>query len=88
MNDRAGLDRAIETLRTEIDTLDPSDEETRAHLQQLANLVESRLHEGERVENPSTADIMMGIVETYEARHPRIIAMANDLMTRLAAMGI
>lgn len=88
MSNKAELSNAIESLRTEIETLEDSDEETREHLAQLANLMEAQLQGNAPTTDASTADSVMDMIETYEARYPRITAMANDLMTRLAAMGI
>ncbi len=88
MTNKAELSKAIEALRAEIDTLEDSDEETKTHLAQLASLMEAQLHGNEVTADVSTADSMKELIETYEARYPRVTAMANDLMTRLAAMGI
>ncbi|MGQ7848214.1 DUF4404 family protein [Granulosicoccus sp. 3-233] len=88
MTNKAELSKAIEGLRTEIDALEDSDEQTKAHLTQLASLMEAQLHGNELSPEASTADTMKELIETYEARYPRVTAMANDLMTRLAAMGI
>lgn len=88
MTNKAELGKAIQALRAEIDTLEDSDEQTKAHLTQLAGLMESQLHEREVAGDASPAETMKELIETYEARYPRVTSMANDLMTRLAAMGI
>lgn len=88
MSNRKELGKAIQELREEINTLDDSDSETRSKLAQLADLMEAQLVGVPLTEDPSTADTVMDLIETYEARYPRVTAMANDLMTRLAAMGI
>jgi chaperonin cofactor prefoldin len=88
MSKKAELSKAIQSLRVEIETLEDSDSETREHLAQLADLMETQLHGRAPTDDTSTADTVMDMIETYEARYPRITAMANDLMTRLAAMGI
>lgn len=88
MTNRKELGNAIQELREEIETLEDSNSETRARLVQLADLMEAQLLGAPLTEDPSTADTVMELIETYEARYPRVTAMANDLMTRLAAMGI
>ncbi len=88
MTNRKELGKAIQELREEIDTLEDSDSETRSRLSQLADLMDAQLLGAPLTEDPSTADTVMDLIETYEARYPRVTAMANDLMTRLAAMGI
>lgn len=88
MTNRKELVEAIQELREEIETLEDSDSETRSRLAQLADLMDAQLLGTPLTEDPSTADTVMGLIETYEARYPRVTALANDLMTRLAAMGI
>lgn len=88
MTNKAELGKAIQELRSEIETLEDSDVETRSNLAQLADLMDAQLIGEPLSEDPSTADSVMELVETYEAKYPRVTAMANDLMTRLAAMGI
>ena len=88
MTNRKELGKAIQELREEIETLEDSDTETRARLAQLADLMDAQLLGVPLTEDPSTADTVMELIETYEARYPRVTALANDLMTRLAAMGI
>ncbi len=88
MTNRKELGNAIQELREEIETLEDSNSETRSRLTQLADLMDAQLLGAPLTEDPSTADTVMELIETYEARYPRVTAMANDLMTRLAAMGI
>ena len=88
MTNRKELGNAIQELREEIETLEDSNSETRARLVQLADLMEAQLLGAPLTEDPSTADTVMELIETYEARYPRVTALANDLMNRLAAMGI
>ena len=88
MTNRKELGNAIQELREEIETLEDSNSETRARLTQLADLMDAQLLGAPLTEDPSTADTVMDLIETYEARYPRVTAMANDLMTSLAAMGI
>ncbi|ASJ74127.1 DUF4404 family protein [Granulosicoccus antarcticus] len=88
MTNKLELGKAIQELRSEIETLEDSDVETRNNLAQLADLMDAQLIGEPLSEDPSTAESVMALVETYEAKYPRVTAMANDLMTRLAAMGI
>jgi hypothetical protein len=88
MSSKAELGKAIQALRAEIESLEDSDPETREHLAQLANLMEAQLYGTDPAEDLPPNETMLDFIETYEARYPRITAMANDLMTRLAAMGI
>lgn len=88
MSNKAELTQAVLALRAEIDSLEDTDDSTREELSELANLMEARLNGVEPAADSSPADTVMAVIESYEAKYPRVTAMANDLMTRLAAMGI
>lgn len=88
MSNTKELGKAIQDLREEIESLEDTSRDTRSNLAQLADLMDAQLVGEPLTEDPSTADTVMELIETYEARYPRVTAMANDLMTRLAAMGI
>ncbi len=88
MSNTKELGKAIQELREEIESLEDTSRDTRSNLAQLADLMDAQLVGEPLTEDPSTADTVMDLIETYEARYPRVTAMANDLMTRLAAMGI
>ena len=88
-DDRAADDRevddAITALRTEIARLDDDDPDSRARLETLAERLRLRL---ERREQGAVDQDAIEILETYQARYPQVTLMINDIMTRLAAMGI
>ena len=88
MSNTKELGKAIQELREEIESLEDTSRDTRSNLAQLADLMDAQLVGEPLTEDPSTADTVMDLIETYEAKYPRVTAMANDLMTRLAAMGI
>ncbi len=88
MSNSKELGKAIQELREEIESLEDTSSDTRSNLAQLADLMDAQLVGEPLTKDPSTADTVMELIETYEAKYPRVTAMANDLMTRLAAMGI
>lgn len=88
MSNTTELCAAIDALRQEIESLEDADAETREQLISLADIMQARLNSKEQPSDPPAMDGVKDLIETYEARHPRIVAMANDLATRLAAMGI
>ncbi len=85
---KAELQTAITKLRLEIESLEDEEDETRENLAQLANMMQEQLETNTSQENPSLNNAVIEMVEAYEARHPRITAIVNDIMTKLAGMGI
>jgi len=93
MSNKKDLTDALQDLREEIISLENSDGDAQDNLMQLVSLMQhqidgtqakvTELHIDDEA-NQSIADI----IASYEANHPRLTAMANDLMTKLAAMGI
>ena len=79
------VDDAITALRAEIARLDDDDPDSRARLETLAERLRLRL---ERREQGAVDQDAVEILETYQARYPQVTLMINDIMTRLAAMGI
>lgn len=85
MSEKREVDDAIVLLRQEIERLDDSDPENRARLEALAERLRLRLERGEH--GPVDRDAQ-DLLETLEARYPQVTLMINDIMTRLASMGI
>jgi len=83
------LDELLSTLRSEIHSLDTGDEEARRRLDVLV------LDIGTRVKNPNggvadeklTGQVRASILN-FEASHPRIAGLMNDVLEKLSAMGI
>ena len=85
---RQELRDALVSLRQEIDRLGDDDEATRQSLGQLADRMEAQLEKRPMPEDKPLTDSVVELVELYEARHPKLTAMVNDVMMRLASMGI
>ena len=79
------IDDAITALREQIARIDDDDPDSRARLETLAERLRLRL---ERREQGPVDQGAREILEVYEARYPQVTLMINDIMTRLAAMGI
>ena len=79
------IDDAIVALRAEIARLDTEDPDDRARLETLAERLRLRL---ERSEQGPVDDGAMEVLETLQARYPRVTLLINDITTRLASMGI
>lgn len=88
------LKTAIGRVVEAIDALDQDDSESREDLKALATKLQARLDRRQSdvaTEEPIGADndnAVLEMVERYESRHPQITLMLNDIMTRLASMGI
>ena len=79
------IDDAITALRAEIDRLDEDDPADRERLETLAERLRTRL---ERREQGPVDEGASELLAALEARYPQVTLMVNDIMTRLAAMGI
>jgi len=85
MSDEREMDDAIRALRAEMDRIDASDPESRERLETLYHRLQLRL---ERREQGPVDQDAAELLETLEARYPQLTLMVNDIMMRLAAMGI
>lgn len=82
------LHNSLEALRLEIDLLEAKDEATRQKLYEFVTEME-RLIESEAPARQTTMkDAIVAFVDAYEIKHPRLTAIANDLMNKLMGMGI
>lgn len=88
------LRAAIDRLVNEIDALDEDDAGSREQLLALAEKLGERL---ERHQASDTAVVtpdedsdnaLIDMVSRYEANHPKLTTILNDIMVRLASMGI
>ena len=89
MTDAQHLDELLNSLRREMDALDVGDEDVRQRLDRLILDIETR------VKNPKgiAADEGLGgqlkaSILKFEASHPRLAGVINDVVDKLSAMGI
>lgn len=83
------LDDALSTLRSEIQALDIGDEEARRRLDSLVVDI------GASIERPSgavsdetLADRLKSSILSFEASHPRLAVLMNDVLEKLSTMGV
>lgn len=89
MPDTRHLDAALNQLRSEIDALDIGDEVARQRLERLIRDIEITLGDPNRArDDESLGDQLKASVLGFEASHPRIAAAMNELVEKLAHMGI
>ena len=89
MTNARHLDDALSTLRSEIQALDIGDEEARRRLDSLVVDI------GASIERPSGAvsdetvtERLKSSILSFEASHPRIAVLMNDVLEKLSAMGV
>ena len=85
----SNLDELLRTLRSEIRALDIGDEEARQRLDGLVLDIESRSEStsGAPGDEKLTGQLKASILK-FEASHPRIAALMNDVLEKLSTMGI
>jgi Domain of unknown function (DUF4404) len=83
------LDELLSTLRREMSALDIGDQDARQRLDRLILDIETR------VKDPSSATADVGLsgqlkasILKFEASHPRLAGVINDVVDKLSAMGI
>ena len=83
------LDDLLSTLRREMDALDAGDREARQRLDQLIVDIEARVGDPQRVaaDGGLGAQLKASILK-FEASHPRLAGVINDVVDKLSAMGI
>jgi hypothetical protein len=89
MADVNNLDESLNRLRAEIEALDSDDEATRRRLDRLLDDIETTR------QNPRRSDIdetlgeqLRASILGFEASHPRLASLMNEVMEKLGAMGI
>lgn len=89
MSDRQHLDASMSDLRSQIDALHPDDEQSRQRLSELVARIEARLATtGELSAQEDLGENVNASVLHFEATHPRIAAILNQLAEKLGTMGI
>ena len=83
------LDELLKTLRSEIDALDIGDDDARRRLDALVLDIESRSGQpgATGADEKLTGQLKASILK-FEASHPRLAALMNDVVEKLSAMGI
>ena len=82
---RADLGR----LREEIARADAGDRESLARLEELAGQVQRELDEENAVGDPAgLVDELEEAITGFEARHPNLTAIVNNMLVALGSMGV
>jgi hypothetical protein len=83
------LDQSLKTLRFEIDALDIGDGDARRRLDGLVREIEASVAnaDGAVADDRLTGGLKAAILK-FEATHPRLGVLMNDVLEKLSAMGI
>jgi cell division protein FtsB len=82
------LQKTLAELRSELAQLSPKDETTKAHIHQLVASLEQHLNEPEDANRNTLRESVSSAVEKFEAEHPRITLLLNQIMNTLSGSGI
>jgi len=82
------LEESLNRLRSEIGALDIGDDEARARLERLIGEIEQTLENPDDAAAGSLGDQLKTSVLSFEASHPRLAAVMNEVVEKLGQMGI
>lgn len=85
---RSELQTTLAELKSESKKIDNRDHDTAESINQLINKLEEQLSAPEISEKHTLIDHMRSVVEEFEYSHPRLTAIVNDLMVKLAGIGV
>ena len=88
MTDAKHLEQSLNDLRAQIHGLDIGDEPTRLRLGRLLADIERAIGDPAAGAHQNLGERLKASVLQFEASHPRIAVVMNELMTQLSNMGI
>ena len=89
MIDHTHLDESLKRLRLEISALRIGDEDARQRLEALVQDIERTLADPNSVAaNENLGDRLKAAILRFEASHPRLAAVMNDVAEKLINLGI
>jgi hypothetical protein len=89
MTDPKHIEESLNRLRSEIDALHIHDDEARRRLATLIRDIEKTLDDPKTEgADQSLGDRLKASIVSFEASHPRIASLMNDVMEKLGNIGI
>ena len=83
------LTETLQRLRVEIENLDIEDNDSKERLDKLVADIEMKMNRpDDRGHHTNLVEDLTGSVEHFEASHPRVTGILNDIMMALSNMGI
>lgn len=89
MTDAKHIEESLNRLRSEIDALHIHDDEARQRLATLIRDIEKTLEDPKTPgADGSVGERLKAAIVNFEASHPRLATLMNDVMEKLGNMGI
>lgn len=82
------LKNTIAELRTELAGLSTRDQAARTHIEELIARLEQHLNEPDDANRNTLRENFSSTIEQFEAEHPRITLILNQIMNTLSGSGI
>jgi uncharacterized protein YbgA (DUF1722 family) len=83
------LQKTLAELRTELATLGKDDDSTKEHINQLMAMLEQHFSSPANDEQRATLrENVSSTIERFEAEHPRVTLILNQIMNTLSGSGI
>jgi uncharacterized protein YukE len=82
------LQKTLAELRSELARLSPRDEATRNHINGLIESLEQHLNKPDDTKRGALRENFSSTIERFEAEHPRITLILNQIMNTLSGSGI
>ena len=83
------LEDSLHSLRAEIQALDIGDEATRQRLERLVREIEQTLaNPDDKAADGTLGDQLKASILSFEASHPRLAGVMNDVAEKLSHIGI
>jgi len=85
---KSDIKKTLSQLKIESGNINPDDSNTAESINHLINKLEEQLSAPEITGIGALAEHMRSTIEELECSHPRITAIVNDLMVKLAGIGV
>jgi uncharacterized protein YukE len=85
---QAELKNTIAELRSELASLSSRDQAARTHIEELIASLERHLNEPDDANRNTLRENFSSTIERFEAEHPRVTLLLNQIMNTLSGSGI
>lgn len=82
------IQSTLAALKSESKKISPSDSDSMESINQLINKLEQQLSEPDISDHRSLTDQLQLAINKFEVSHPTITSIVNDLMVKLAGLGV
>lgn len=82
------IQSTLAALKTESENIDSRDPDSMESINQLINKLEQQLSEPNIDDHQNLIDHLNDVILKFEVNNPSITAIANDLMVKLAGLGV